>query len=73
MPELPEVEVVCRSLRKVLLGRRIQGFETDLPKMLKMCIRDSYYTMDGGDFVTGHLWFSKDEPFWYEHEEPAEE
>ncbi len=36
-------------------------------------ITEIYYTMDGGDFVTGHLWFSKDEPFWYEHEEPVEE
>ena len=36
-------------------------------------ITEIYYTMDGGDFITGHLWFSKDEPFWYEHEEPIEE
>lgn len=43
MPELPEVEVVCRSLRKVLLGRRIQGFETDLPKMLKEPAADEDY------------------------------
>ena len=43
MPELPEVEVVCRSLRKVLLGRRVQGFETDLPKLLKEPAEDEAY------------------------------
>ena len=31
-----------------------------------------YYSMDGNDFVTGHLWFDKDEPFWYPHEAPEE-
>ncbi len=27
MPELPEVETVCRSLRPHLLGRRIEGVD----------------------------------------------
>lgn len=43
MPELPEVEVVCRSLRQVLLGRRMLGFETDLPKLLKEPVGDETY------------------------------
>lgn len=43
MPELPEVEVVCRSLRAVLLGRRIMDFEAYLPKLLKEPAGDSAY------------------------------
>ena len=49
-------------------GDLAQSITANIPE-----ITEIYYTMDGGDFVTGHLWFSKDEPFWYEHEEPAEE
>ncbi len=43
MPELPEVEVVCQSLRTVLLGRRIMDFEAYLPKLLKEPAGDSAY------------------------------
>lgn len=49
-------------------GDLAQSITANIPE-----ITEIYYTMDGGDFVTGHLWFSKDEPFWYEHEDPVEE
>lgn len=49
-------------------GDLAQSITANIPE-----ITEIYYTMDGGDFVTGHLWFNKAEPFWYEHEEPREE
>lgn len=36
MPELPEVEVVCRSLRQAIIGRTITAFQATLPKLLKL-------------------------------------
>lgn len=36
-------------------------------------IGEIYYSIDGNDFIIGHLWFSKSEPFWTSHEEPTEE
>ena len=33
MPELPEVETVCRSLRPHLLGRRIRRIEVLEPRL----------------------------------------
>lgn len=43
MPELPEVEVVCRSLCQVLVERTIEGFSTTLPKLLKEPAEDAAY------------------------------
>lgn len=43
MPELPEVEVVCRSLSQVLLGRKICAVEIALPKLLKEPAEDVSY------------------------------
>src|SRR3989339_288471 len=34
MPELPEVETVSQGLAKVLVGKKISGFDCDTPKML---------------------------------------
>lgn len=49
-------------------GNLAESIAKNLPE-----ITEIYYTMDGGDFITGHLWFSKNDPFWYAHEEPIEE
>lgn len=43
MPELPEVEVVCRSLREILIARRITNFSVSLPKLLKIPANDTAY------------------------------
>ncbi|EHE08544.1 formamidopyrimidine-DNA glycosylase [Streptococcus pneumoniae GA17328] len=35
MPELPEVETVCRSLEKLIIGKKISSIEIRYPKMIK--------------------------------------
>lgn len=35
MPELPEVEIIVRGLKKEILGKKIQNVWTDFPKIIK--------------------------------------
>lgn len=35
MPELPEVETVCRGLEKLIIGKKISSIEIRYPKMIK--------------------------------------
>ena len=35
MPELPEVEITVRDLKKKIVGQEIKGFWTDVPKLIK--------------------------------------
>ncbi|MFA6136233.1 MAG: bifunctional DNA-formamidopyrimidine glycosylase/DNA-(apurinic or apyrimidinic site) lyase [Candidatus Paceibacterota bacterium] len=35
MPELPEVEIIVRELKQRIIGKRITGFWTDTPKIIK--------------------------------------
>jgi formamidopyrimidine-DNA glycosylase len=36
MPELPEVEMLCRALRRTLVGREFRGVEVRLPKAFRL-------------------------------------
>jgi formamidopyrimidine-DNA glycosylase len=47
MPELPEVETVCRSLRPHLLGRTIKGLEVIEPRLRVTVDRKSLQTLIG--------------------------
>ena len=62
------------SIDNMTLGSGSEGqFFGDLARSLVSNfeeINEIYYSMDNQDFVTGHLWFDKDRPFWYSHEEP---
>ena len=35
MPELPEVETICRSLRDHVVGKKLAEIEIQLPRLIK--------------------------------------
>ena len=47
MPELPEVETVCRSLRPHLLGRTIQGVRVVEPRLRVKVDKQSHFSVIG--------------------------
>jgi len=40
MPELPEVETICRQLAKLIVGKEIKKVEVKLPKIIKALLAD---------------------------------
>ena len=47
MPELPEVETVCRTLGPLVVGRRIEHCEVWLPRLIKTPIAEFARRIEG--------------------------
>jgi len=49
MPELPEIVVFARDMRKELVGRTIQGVEVLQPKCLNVPVEDLQAALNGAE------------------------